>query len=783
MRRDRRFLLGAIAAMEPLPRTPERRIALAEAEFRLAIAPDTPTDEGVDRLGRAVDHDPFLAKAHLHRGRLLHRTGRQRAALGPYRQAIRLAPGSRRAYILLALALLGLGKPERAIGERLLDTLAAGEPSAQTLADVDALLAAAGTDDVAGARPTGPRQRTPAATGGSAPDAWHAALIDQIARPKPDRRRVEAHLTAARRSGDSDPGPFATACVLMMVGGETTASVRRLADQADLATHRGHPAVVMVDTALTLADVRDPAELVPAIVDALRRRAVPPELACWLYYARHEAAPPPVAEAVRLLDSFPPWIQALDPFVELRVAIIDHCARRAWTDKRFDLARLLWHEARSLAPHRVPIAVNLALVAARTAAVEEYRPAWEHLAEVLYLNSAGTGDVRFMLDERISLHRALSQQSFDRYRADATHPDRLTDDDLAAWVADPDTVEVWLREWDLYYLNARLRFRSPVHLLSVPADASAEARSEARDILVRHVDIAVAAQRWAGARIFADLVTTHIDNALRDAPAAGGRTPDPFHDREKKAADTLADEVLQRVVTLYRLSSYLAYRRPSMVLALGAAVATRQFALPLTVVQQICRDRGIIDGDETLSGIFARDLTAIAATWNTPPTTGPAAYAARIADLHRCVAAAPHLVAVRTLLAEVLHTADRPEGAYRVAVEALSLPPSPDERPEDDTRNRADLVALVDRIGGEAVPDTIRRGYASLDLNRSVANMRAVVNRYPRSAAARLVLVDLLLDADQREAAVHVLEDGVRQALDDRQRRRLQERLRQAAAG
>src|SRR5262249_8307773 len=123
----RRRLSTAIAELERRDRNPAVRLALAEAEFRLSIAPGIEPAEAIKRLERAVSPDPFLPKLHLHLGRLLHRSGKHSAALSAYRRAVSLAPSSRRAHLLLALALLELGEAEHELGQNLLDALVRGE--------------------------------------------------------------------------------------------------------------------------------------------------------------------------------------------------------------------------------------------------------------------------------------------------------------------------------------------------------------------------------------------------------------------------------------------------------------------------------------------------------------------------------------------------------------------------------------------------------------------------------------------------------------------------------
>src|SRR5262249_3646594 len=161
---------------------------------------------------------------------------------------------------------------------------------------------------------------------------------------------------------------------------------------------------------------------------------------------------------------------------------------------------------------------------------------------LLYLNAAGAGDPQVYLEERRMLHLALSQQSLRRH-CGSPSPDRIRPEELAAWLADQDALEVWLREWDLYHLNARLRFRSPLHLLGAALDASTEQLGNERDALLAYLDQTLGSVEWAGARAFAELARTRVEEAYEQALDPIARAEDPYHPLEEAAAKTLAKEL------------------------------------------------------------------------------------------------------------------------------------------------------------------------------------------------------------------------------------------------
>ncbi|GAA3275107.1 tetratricopeptide repeat protein [Dactylosporangium vinaceum] len=635
MMRDRAALLDAIAAVERLPTTAEHRLVLAEAEFRVAIAPGTPPGEAVARLRRAIRHDPFQPKLYLHLGRRLHLDGRPRAAVPAYRRAVELAPDSRRVHLLLALALLDLDPAASELGRRLLVALAAGDDGERA-----AVLAALDDPDNAAKAPI----KEPV---GSTADTWRPGLLAGLARTPSSRRHVDAHLFAAAGEG---PAAYATACALLLAAVEPVEGVRQLLAAAELPT--GHPAVAMLQAALDLAAVADPVRRLDAMLAATRRGALPAQLAWWLWYSRFVKDPPPLPTALRLVRAVP------EP--ELRIAILDVYAQRAWADGRWDVARLLWQEMHALDPHRVPVALNLALHAARTRSPAEYGPAWEHLAETLYLAAAGLGDLSAHIDDRIALHLALSQQAA-AGAADDAGP--------AAWLADRDAFDAWLREWDLYFLNRRLRFRSPVHVLGVARDARPEELVRAHARLCRHADRVLLPRGWAGGAVFRDLARARADQALRTA-----HEPDRHHDAELAAADALLDEALDRALRLRRAGRHIAGLRSAATLPLGAAVAASQFALPLDRLTRLCADRGALEGEETLTGIFGADLVAVAAAWDRPAPAGKDEVAARLRALDECIAAAPDLVALRLHRCRLLQSAGRDRDAFAAAAEVLAGP-------------------------------------------------------------------------------------------------------------
>ncbi|ONI77973.1 hypothetical protein ALI144C_31740 [Actinosynnema sp. ALI-1.44] len=764
MVRARDALLDALAALRDQEPTPQVRLAIAEAEFRLAVDPDVDRDEAIARLRAAIVQDPFLPKLNLHLGRLLHKAGKHRAALAEYRQALRMAPGSRRLHLLLALALLELGKEERDIGQSLLTALNSGEPDKlpAAVAAFDELVRRQGTDGKPDAKPA--REAKTRAANRSAPDVWQVSLVEQLARAKPQRGQITAHLKAGetRARDGSAVAEFAVACVMLLVAGDSPRDVRKLGP-----TGIDHPAVALLEAALELAEAETPEDFVKLAVARLDSEALPVELVCWLHYSRYGPGSglPPV-DMVRLLDAYPD----LDCVRELRLSVLDGLARAAWADERLAEAQLLWRECAALDAHRVPTAVNLALLAARTKSVDDYGPAWARLTELMYLHAAGTGELALLLDDRRTLHLALSQQSRSRHCAPSSSP-YPSDAELAAWVADVETVEVWLREWDLYYLNERLSFRAPTHLLGVRPNATAEELDAAREAFVKSVDSTLRGQDWSGVAVFRDLVVKRVNEAHAAVSDPVEQARDVYHDLEKPRAARLADEALRRGLLLRNMIRELADKKSGRHLALGAEMARRQLTLPWTVLTPICVERGLISEDDDLVEIFERDLISLAVHWDEPEASTRAEWDQRAAALAECVALVPGRLEFAVLWCRTLVAAERPDEGYAAAIAALEQQAA--DADEEARSLRPVLVGVVDEIAQTAVPEHLRSPSTPDAARRTIAAARSALERYPRSGALRRGMADVLLQLGgeaHAQEAIELLSDAIDLALDDEDR-------------
>ncbi len=555
-------------------------------------------------------------------------------------------------------------------------------------------------------------------------DTWLLTLLDQLTRTKQNHRRISACLAAAAEHATGAEHAMAAALVL------ATTEVREPG-----------PAHPVLDAVHELVEAQDPETFVRTAAGHLSTRTLPVELVCCLHFTRYKDLA--ALDALQLLDRYPDDVRNLACFTELEIAVLDACARQAWAEQRVQEAKLLWRETIPLDPHRVPVAVNLALLAAHTRSTEEYTPAWARLAELLYLHAAAAGDVQVMLDERMTLHRAISQNSSGRHVLGRDGPD---DAQLRAWLRDPEALEVWLREWDCYYLNARLGFRSPTYRLGVRG-------TTARDALIAHLDATLRSRNWAGIGTFCDLAAASFAEACAQ--------PDEYLELEKARADALTGELFRRAMLLRRMLHLL--NEDDRPLDLGLLIARHLFALPWSAFQPLCAARGLIEPGLDLVRLFESGLVHLASTEN------------RLAALDECVELLPHRLAPRLFRCRALRRDGRLDEAYADTLAALRMPV-----PAEDVPLRADLVVLLGAIGGDAIPEPLRGFHDQPSLEAHVEAARVALTRFPQSSPLRSHLarvLALLGGADRMAEAERLLAEGVAIALTDEQRQAFEQGL------
>ena len=763
---ERARLIEAVAKLERIEQPSlAHRLALSEAHFRLAVQPDTDAAEALDHIRAAIALDAVHPKLHFHYGRLLHRTGDCQGALVAYRQALRLAPASHRTAAHLALALCELGEPEKKAGRELLDALFRAHSMREPLAQVDEIIKRLTADPDAKPEEGGPPPRRAKAGPAKPPEPgepcrwprlWRLALAEQSSRLKPVPKQVDERLAkgAANVDGPAGVNAYALACLDLLFAGEPPETVAALRNSPPLKDHADEPAVRMIDSALTLSRMTEPSAFVAAAAEALNAKELPAEVVWWLHFSKFGPESPLGArEAFEAIESYPPGQRGLESFTEFRLAMLDGYARRAWADGDFPRARLLWREAAALDPFRIATAHNLALVAARTRALDEYESAWTLAAEVRYLYAAALGDLQAGLDERRALHLALAQQSRQRYEPAAQAGKEERQRRMLAWTADKGALETYLREWDLYYLNSRLRFRSPVHRLGIAADASPEVAAAARDALIRLVAASVETLPWTGIGAFAALARKSIEDAHAEAADPVLRKRDSYIEIETAESDALTQECIDRALTLNGLLNNLTAQPGIGTLRTGLTIGRSLFALPWVILEPACERRGLTGEDKSILHILEENFLGVIASDRTEPRSA--------ADVTERLA---------------------------VMEEYFALVPG---RSKEIGVVRHNHSALIDAAAVSRLPQHLLRPQSVTEAERTVSEGRKALVEFPQAAGLRKMLVDLLLQlgsgAHVKQAA-ELIEEGIEMSLTEDQReefRRLQpkaqEKLQNAA--
>lgn len=781
--RKRERLLNAIGLLEvESTLNAASRVAIAEAEFRLAILPGTDSREAIAYIQKAIALDPFHPKYFFHLGRLFYRNGDYRNALHEFRRALKLAPASHRAYVHLALTLIELEETEKNLGRNLLDALARGAEHelGQHLVDLDALLETKLTDGKK-AQPAGKQKAkeskedtnqqptVPCRWNG----VWRLALVEQLTRPKPLPKQIKANLERGEKSldGEASVAEYAMACLFLLLGGDPPKAVGAMLRSPKLQPHADHPAVQLVGAAVVLAESETADQFVERAADILHADFLPLEIVCCLHYLKHGPdSSLSASEALNLLNAYPQPIQENGCFRELRLAVLDGYARRAWAEERFNHARLLWRETIALDSHRIAIFHNLALLATRTKSRSDYASMWTRAAELRYLHAAAVGDVQVMLDDRRTMHLSFAQQSRQRYCKPGRSPEQPPQqEELEGWLNDNDALEVWLREWDLYYLNSRLLFNSPVHLLGIARDASAEVASSARDALLRQIETSLRVQPWAGIKTFCTLAKQRVSKAFESFSDLVARTRDPHYEQEKSDADKLSTEAIDRGFLLHRMMTLLADKPSKRNIAIGCALARHLFALPWKILQPICVNQGKIERDLDLVKVFESYFLAVVAGQSEPKNDEEVSE--RLSVLGECLAILPHKLELRILRCQALLSAKKNAEAYSSALEAYVLAEKIENK-EEALKLKQNCVNLVDSAAFAELPEQLRRPQNLQQAEETLKQGQRVLEKFPKAGALRAFLADLMIqlgtENHTKEAAL-LLEDGLKEALNDEQ--------------
>jgi len=789
----REELESARQRLEAMPPDVSQRLALAEACFRLAMLPDTEIEAAMDLLRQAAQYDPYHPKLFFHLGRLLHQNGEPLAAVFEYRRALRLAPRSHRTSVHLALALLDAGPEERELAARWLAALFEGADGALPglIADLDKLIAGHTTPKSEPGRPAARRGAEDAQTGQGGcrwRGFWKLLLVSEIGRSKNQKKAMRL-LDAGRDlvEGPDGAAEYALAGLLFLVD---SAAQARLVEarllEPQLALQQDRPAVRLVRSACELGAAETPADFVHGAVEKLRAGELPPELVCCLHLSWYgQSSGLDAVAAARLLDLYPADIASLGCFRELRVAILDHHARLAWSGDRLDRAEILWQEATAADPYRIPLAHNLALVATRNKEADKYQRAWDRAAELRYLISSAAGDPRVELDDRVRLHRSFAQQSRLRY-VDPSRPGHTGDPseaELLLWLEDREAIGLWLRESELAFFNSRLRFQSPLHLLGLPRDCADEGPPAAAEILLRQFQLCFRGRRWAGIRTFQAMLEALTAGAVERAKDPIQRKRDVFFETERGEAEKLLKETIEHGLLLFRMIQVARASASARAKLSGLQAAGYLLTMPWRFLEPACKKIGMLAADTDLMDVFLSHVVALALEES---RTGAAAQADfRLQALDDCVRGAPDALELRLLQCRLLLDAKRYRQAYDTALEALPLTAKMADR-EEAARLNSQFIVAVDNAVLAQIPERLRSPGRE-NIAEFIAEVRRLLAEYPRAGGLRLTAASLLIrsaaeDASRLAVATEMLEQGLDLLLSDEQVREARQLLEKAGS-
>ena len=748
--RRRTRLLAAVAELSSRDGNlhVSERLALAEGEFRLGVLPGAGPAESIEHLRRAVAHDPVHPKLHYHLRLALHRIGDCRGAVYCYRAALQLAPASQRTLVHLALALAELDDPERKLGGELMEALCRGQGTKELLHQVDEALKGY-LEQPDGQRPqSAPRKKLAAAEPGEPcrwEGAWRVSLIQHLARAKPLNKVIDERLDRIAACNGAGVMDFALGCLQLLAGGEPIEAVRRRMDAELLKAHRDHPAVQLLEAALRVASQPDPQSFVAAAVEAIRKKELPSDLVCWLHFAAHGPGESLAAStALAAVESYPPELLQEPSFVELRIAILDGYARRAWSEDELDLARLLWNEVLAIDPHRTAAVHDLALLAARTRSAAEYAGAWDRAAALRYLHSAAAGDFGLGLEDRRTLHLSLAQQVEQRYGPEENHSEEARSARLRAWLMDRDALDTYLAEWDLYYVASRLRFRSPVHLLGIAKDASSELTAFARESLLAKIRQCFEGVRWPGVKTFVKVAEDAVEAAFEHASLDLERARDPYYEQEKPEADQLITESIKHCNMLHLLLVAIIRNSVPEKLDLALRIGRRLFTLPWKVLGPICTSRGMGSEETSVVDIFEHNFLSAAAEGLREPKDA----------------------------ADAEGLLDRLEQCCRLA----------EGKKEEASILRRNFAAMIDNAAVKLIPEELLPPKDLAQAEKTLVEGKKALLRFPRACGLRLMLASLLKqigDPARLDEAVRMLEEGSPLSIVDEQRNKIEAMLKE----
>ena len=790
---QRQKLLNALARLQQMKVSgsiaPRLRIALAEAEFRLATLSETPLSEALERLEHAVAIDPYHPKFFLYLGHRLYLSGDYSAAINRYRQAINLAPTSQRIHAHLALCLLEMSAEEKKVGHALFDAAKSGLPEkmAAVVKELDGLLerrrtgvpdnkpaSGAASDKEHPLQPKEQSQQRTDTAPGTWGGLWRLIVVTELVDDSIKTKQIEQIL-----NGDTiAPAEIAVISLLQVMYNQPLKVAEDRLKSPRLQAAADDPAVQMLRQCVDLLNLSSSAEFVTAASAAMADEALPADLVYALHYRKCgvDANVPP-SDALTLLNSYPPEFREEAGFRALELAILDSYARRFWAKGQHRHARLLWEEILTIDHFNVAAEHNLALLAARIHDKDSYVSSWTRAAELRYLIAAAARDVQVRIEERKTMHLAVAQQSRSRYIKNLQKPD---EQELARWLKDPVAVEAWMQEWNLYYINSRLEFQSPVHTLGIEYDADEAAVDYALKNLSSLIETMLGDRSWSGIKTFCALAQQRLDQCADAARKVVMRARDPYYEAELGRATRLLQELSERALALYSILAFLLQGDGGANLEIGFATAQALFVLPLQSIEKHLKESGGISHEVQLVQVFATHAAAIFSQGDVQALPADK-IAARLAALDNMVALVPDIPSIKIARFQLLIAAKRGEQAYTEAAALLDTLPEPNARATHEEVKeyqaiRSALQNVLDNAAISTIPENLLRPTTPEQANAMINEGKRALQRFPKAHGLRRSIADLLEQLNRSGEAAELLRAGAEQVTSSDERRQLQEK-------
>jgi hypothetical protein len=300
---------------------------------------------------------------------------------------------------------------------------------------------------------------------------------------------------------------------------------------------------------------------------------------------------------------------------------------------------------------------------------------------------------------------------------------------------DAATFKTWLREWDLWYLNSRLRFRSPIHLLGVRLDCSDEDAETGSNTFVRQFARALCGRQWAGAGLFQHLTEQLAAEAVERAKNPLMRKRDPYTESEAESARELESEAIQHGFRLFKMLQLATRSNSGEVKVSGLEAARSLLNMPWRSLETVAKRSVQVMEDKALIEVFASYVANLAQDSKAGPVE------TRLEALRDCLQGSPQAHDLRLMECRLLLDASRLKDAYDSGLAGLKALRGMPEG--ENAKLEKQFAAAVDNAALNRIPPDLRRPGKDRGADFIAAARRALAE-FPMAGGLRLLLARVL---------------------------------------